>query len=148
MDRILSPIKQRITFYLENQGVKKSDFYKKTGISPSNFKGTGAKSELGGDKIVKIVTIFEDISPEWLLTGKGEMLKIDNYTPSPKALLQSENLNFIIKYLVDNNKELMEKELFRKYIEGNIKFLELEKEKLKYDEEMQKLKDVIVKKLK
>ncbi len=144
MDKIFSPIKHRVILYLDNQGIKKSIFFKKTGISPSNFKGSGAKSELGGDKIVKIITVFEDINPEWLLTGKGEILRPD----TSSTLFQKQHINTIIRYLIDNNEELMEIELFRKYIEGNLKFLELEKEKVKYDEEMQKLKEVLLKKMK
>ncbi len=144
MDKILSPIKQRVIIYLDNQGVKKSVFFKKTGISASNFKGIGAKSELGGDKIVKIITTFTNIHPEWLLTGKGEMLKAH----SPKELTLKEDVSYIIRYLLDNNEELMKKELFRKYIKGNIKLLQLEEEKDKYDEEMEKLKKVILKKSK
>ena len=74
MDKI-SPIKENILYYIDNQNIKKEDFYKKTGISASNFKGPGLKSEIGGDKIVKILSIYDNISSEWLLTGQGPMLK-------------------------------------------------------------------------
>lgn len=76
MDKILT-IKENILQYIDNQSIVKEDFYRKTGISPSNFKGSGLKSEIGGDKIVKILTCYPDINPEWLLTGKGSMLKVD-----------------------------------------------------------------------
>ena len=46
------------------------------------------KSELGGDKIVKILTIYRDLSPDWLLIDIGEMLKT-NRTESQSALLVS-----------------------------------------------------------
>ncbi len=75
MDKILSPIKDRIDKYIKNQHLKKMDFFEKTGISPSNFKGEGSKSELGGDKIAKILSIYSDINPDWLLTGQGSMLR-------------------------------------------------------------------------
>ena len=74
MVKIFSSIKQRIVEYLDYRGITKEDFYSKTEISPSNFKGNAAKSELGGDKIAKILTCYPDINAEWLLTGKGEML--------------------------------------------------------------------------
>lgn len=75
MDKIFSPIKGRILEYLDNVNISKEKFYHITGITASNFKGKGAESELGGDKIVKILSIFSDISPEWLILGEGSMLK-------------------------------------------------------------------------
>lgn len=33
------------------------------------------KSELGGDKIVRILTVYKELSPQWLLLGEGPMLK-------------------------------------------------------------------------
>ena len=148
MDKILSPIKERVLLFLENQSIKKSIFFKKTGISSSNFKGLGAKSELGGDKIVKIVTIFENINPEWLLTGKGNMLKEDDAHQNAKEVLHKNDINYTIRYLIDHNLELMKEESFKKYITGTIKFLDSENEKQKYFNEMDKLKEVILKKLK
>ncbi len=84
MDKILtmqeletkfSPIKSRIIQFIDYKGIKKSDFFKLTGISASNFKAKGAKSELGGEKIVKILSVFPELNPEWLVTGKGPMLR-------------------------------------------------------------------------
>lgn len=60
--------------YIDNLNITKEKFFKDTGLSASNFKGKGAKSELGGDKIVKILTVFPDLSPKWLLTGEGPPL--------------------------------------------------------------------------
>ncbi|WP_298511130.1 hypothetical protein [uncultured Kordia sp.] len=74
MDKILSPIKSRVLQYIDSQGLTKKSFFEKTGISASNFKGKGAQSELGGDKIVTILTIYKNMNPYWLLLGKGNML--------------------------------------------------------------------------
>lgn len=74
MDKI-STIKENILYFLEKQGITKASFYDKTEISASNFKGSGLKSEIGGDKIVKILSVYPEINPEWLLTAKGEMLR-------------------------------------------------------------------------
>ncbi len=78
IDKIFSPIKQRIIEYLDYKGYKKDDFFQKTDIARSNFSGNGAKSEIGGDKLVKILTSYPDINPDWLLTGKGKMLRADS----------------------------------------------------------------------
>lgn len=68
-------IKDRILAFLKEQGISREDFYRTTGLSASNFKGAALKSELGGEKIVKILTTYEALSPEWLLMGDGSMLK-------------------------------------------------------------------------
>lgn len=75
MDKIFSPIKTRVLQYLDYKGILKENFYQVSLISASNFKGNGAKSELGGDKIVKILSIYPEIDANWLLLGKGEMLR-------------------------------------------------------------------------
>ncbi|GIJ95116.1 hypothetical protein CAPN002_23340 [Capnocytophaga stomatis] len=74
MDKI-STIKENILHFIDFKGIKKEEFYNKTGISSSNFKGINKKSEIGGDKIVKILTEYPEINANWLITGEGEMLK-------------------------------------------------------------------------
>jgi hypothetical protein len=84
MDKNLT-IKDKILYFIENQNIKKEDFYKITGISASNFKGLGLKSEIGGEKIVKILTCYPFLNPEWLLTGNGSMLKENTGKSQQKA---------------------------------------------------------------
>lgn len=87
MDKIFSPIKERLMFFIENQNIKKEDFYKKTGITASNFKGAGAKSELGGDKIAKILFNYPEINADWLLMNNGQMMRDnDNLINEPKGI--------------------------------------------------------------
>lgn len=71
----ISTIKKNIFYFIDYKGITKEEFYSKTGISSSNFKGTNRKSEIGGDKLIKILTIYPEINAEWLITGQGEMLK-------------------------------------------------------------------------
>lgn len=71
--KILSEIKRRIFEYLKIKGISKTSFYEVSGIAASNFKGAGATSELGGDKIAKILTLYEDLNADWLLTGRGNI---------------------------------------------------------------------------
>jgi phage repressor protein C with HTH and peptisase S24 domain len=86
----ISPIKENILYFLEKRGITKADFCKKTGISYANIKGKGLYSEIGGTQIGKILSIYTELSSEWLLTGKGEMLKtnrtnLQNTFPVPSA---------------------------------------------------------------
>lgn len=77
MDKI-SPIKERILQFIDYKGITKELFCKNTGISTSNLKGKSLFSEIGGSKIAEILSIYGEISPAWLLTGEGEMLRQEN----------------------------------------------------------------------
>jgi len=74
----ISTIKGRILTYLKARGIKKADFYYTTGLSDSNFKGKNRLSQPGGDMIVKILTAYPEISTDWLVMGRGEMLVNNN----------------------------------------------------------------------
>ena len=74
MDKILSPIKGRVLQFIEIKKITKESFFNSTGIARSNFSGPNAKSELGGDKIAKILNNYPEINPAWLILGEGEML--------------------------------------------------------------------------
>lgn len=82
-------IKDKILLFLEEMKIKKADFFLRTGIAASNFKGIAMNSELGGDKIVKILTEFPDLSADWLLLGFGSMLRSDQTHPVPQPAAQS-----------------------------------------------------------
>ena len=73
MEKILT-IKDKILTFLQKKGIKKADFFEEMGIQPSNFKGKNMQSQPGGDMLVKILSIYPDLSADWLLRDKGEML--------------------------------------------------------------------------
>jgi len=105
----LAEIKQRILFYLKNQRIKKEDFYNKIGANSSNFRGKSLKSELSGDTIAKISTIYPEINPDWLLTGKGEMLRNVKTADvsSESTTIKENNVTTLISIL---NRTLAEKD--------------------------------------
>ncbi len=75
MDKIQTT-KERILIFLEANSIKKETFYRETGISASNFKGAGLKSDLGVDKLARILRVYPDLNDNlvWLITGEGELL--------------------------------------------------------------------------
>ncbi|SDH78932.1 hypothetical protein SAMN05421846_10260 [Chryseobacterium taeanense] len=74
MDKIQTT-KERILIFLEKNNIKKESFYRETGIAASNFKGVGLKSDLGVDKLAKILKVYPDLNDNlmWLITGEGEL---------------------------------------------------------------------------
>ena len=73
MEKILT-IKDKILTFLQEKGIKKADFFEEMGIQPSNFKGKNMQSQPGGDMLVKILSLYPDLSADWLLRDKGDML--------------------------------------------------------------------------
>ncbi len=99
----ISPIKQRILDFAFNRKLKKTDFCTKAGISYANLKGTGLASEFGGLQISRVLLAYPELSAEWLLTGKGEMLNYQSAGSIQKAiniglpLLTLESMNCFVR---------------------------------------------------
>lgn len=58
--------------FLEYKGVSKYEFYQKTGISNGILS---QKNGLSEENLLRFLNYFGEISPEWLLTGNGPMLR-------------------------------------------------------------------------
>lgn len=87
----ISPIKKNILFFIDYKKITKSEFCEKTGISYANLKGKGLQSEMGGQQIGKILSAFSEISPEWLLTGEGPMLRSSDHIPETTKMIPSND---------------------------------------------------------
>lgn len=69
-------INQRVKDVLATKGYSVLKFAKEYGIAQSTLNAQiSGKSNMAASTIVLIATAFEDISPDWLLLGKGEMLR-------------------------------------------------------------------------
>lgn len=70
-------IKDRIIQVVEYKGIAKENFYKKIGMTSASFRGKAKETPINSTAIENILSEIQDLNPEWLLTGKGEMLKKD-----------------------------------------------------------------------
>ncbi len=70
---------QRIKEYIDFKGITNQKFEIEIGFSNGAF-GTQLKKNktIGVDKLENILIKYPDINVEWLLTGKGEMIKKEN----------------------------------------------------------------------
>ena len=66
-----SPIKQNILLYLAQKGVSSYEFYKESGVTRGILQQNNGISE---DNIARFLAYAPDVSVEWLITGRGEML--------------------------------------------------------------------------
>lgn len=71
---------KRMLQYLDKKGISKYKFYKTTGLS-NGFLDKG--DNIGSDKCEIILSHYPDLRVEWLITGKGEMLKRPDETRRP-----------------------------------------------------------------
>ena len=71
----ISEIKGRFLQFLESQNISVYKFSTKSGISKSQFSGKSLESELGGSQISEILTQYPDLNSDWLLLGRGGMLR-------------------------------------------------------------------------
>lgn len=115
MDNI-SPIKDRILYFIKKIGITKTEFCSKTGMSYNNLKGKSLISEIGSDKIYDILTEYKDLSPEWLVTGNGKML-LSEYADG-EIEQKNKDGEFLKKYIskLESENELLRIENERKQI--------------------------------
>ena len=63
---------ERIKIFLEHKGISKNAFCKATGFANGFLD---KNSNIGSDKFERIIEVFPDVNPEWLINGKGDMLR-------------------------------------------------------------------------
>lgn len=65
-------IVERVLQLIEFKGINKSRFYRETGLSNGFLDKV---KDIGSSKLEDILKTYPDISPEWILTGKGAMVR-------------------------------------------------------------------------
>ena len=80
--------KEKIKQYLNSKGVSKNSFYQKTGFA-IGFLDSG--KSLGADKLETIIDNYPDLSLEWLVLGKGDMIKPTTITNGSGVVISGDN---------------------------------------------------------
>ena len=80
--------KEKIKQYLNSKGISKNSFYQKTGFA-IGFLDSG--KSLGADKLEAIVDNYPDLSLEWLVLGKGDMIKPSTITNGSGVVISGDN---------------------------------------------------------
>lgn len=109
----------RIKQYIDNKGISIHAFEKSVGFSNGAFSSQLRNNRtIGIDKLENILKKYADINVEWLLTGKGEMLKgvypeqsgfsqVNEHNPNEKVISTDSDLPVILKRLVESQDEMI-----------------------------------------
>jgi len=91
---------QNIYKFLDFKGLSVNEFSKKVAVSNGYFaKQRGSEGAISSNILEKIAIAYPEINPEWLLTGRGSMLKTEAEQvkaelpakTNPNALVESEH---------------------------------------------------------
>ena len=112
-----SNIKQNILQFIERQNISKNKLYEKTGISNGTLSQKGGMSE---SNIMKFLSAYTEVSAEWLLTGKGEMLKssIQNIVQNSgknsinniSGNIKQQNYNELMEIIREKDRQIAKKD--------------------------------------
>jgi transcriptional regulator with XRE-family HTH domain len=114
-------VKERLIEYLKSKKISKSDFGRAIGVSNSYV--TSIRKSIDKDKLQSIASKFPDLNIEWLLYGKGEMLK-ENGVVNQKNEISESNINLLLTMLREKDLEITnlraENENLKKQLEDNV----------------------------
>ncbi len=88
----MNNIHSRINLIINKLGLSKNAFGEIVGISSSQMTNiTTNEKDFGVSILLKIVSSYKNINPDWLLFGEGEMFRVG--VVGEKVLLSSGNTN-------------------------------------------------------
>lgn len=108
-------ILERLKQYIDSKGITIAAFERSVGMSNASFgKSLKNGGSIGTDKLEKILTIYPDISPMWLLKGIGEMVYGDNteFVENEKTenfqILKNNSSNILLNMIKEKDRVIRE----------------------------------------
>jgi hypothetical protein len=101
--------KERIIQFIDFKGISITNFLKETGIKRGFLDTDKLKSSVSDVFLTMIIETYLELNLEWLITGKGEMLRentlqSDAENQKPNELIEAKNQ--IIELLKQENQRL------------------------------------------
>ncbi len=112
--------RKRIIDFIENQSIRPKDFLLKTGLAKGFVDRSHQKSGISDINLSKILESYPNLNAEWLVTGKGNMLKPHHpdvveentspYQPEPNTMISLLQKQLA---LLEETKELQSEKIIR-----------------------------------
>ncbi|MDR2406584.1 MAG: hypothetical protein LBE13_00500 [Bacteroidales bacterium] len=101
-------ILNRLTEFLQTTGDSLANIADEIGVSRSYFSTAKiSKSEIGSDKVAKILLLYPQLSGDWLLTGTGFMIKdVNSLKEQSEILAREEALKIAVSKIEDIQEQL------------------------------------------
>jgi hypothetical protein len=104
---ISAEVLDRLEEFLDKKGDAVTSLAKQVGVSYAYFSSTRRMgSELGLNKIIKILQLYPDLSPDWLLLGAGLMIRNSSLHNIDKLLERDKQLRELHKDLTKMQKQI------------------------------------------
>lgn len=116
-------VRERIIQYLLLKGISRYRFYKDTNLSNGFLDKVGA---VNSDNCERICDCYPAINPEWLLLGKGTMLRLQDQVTQEVGFVGSNSeaiealLNKIVALSSENALMKSENEILKQCVENNL----------------------------
>ncbi|WP_130736748.1 hypothetical protein [Flavobacterium sp. J27] len=103
-----SNIKERVMFFIENQGFKKYEFFEKINVTSANFRGNASNTPLNSKTIENIISVCPNLNLYWLITGEGKMILGEEDITSEEKIKELEETNSLLKDSIATKNKLIE----------------------------------------
>ncbi len=111
-------INERIRYFLKNRGITINNLAEQLGCSQSTLSNKlGGRYRVDIDTIISLLTLYDKLSADWLLLGRGPMFRTQEYNFDPVRYQVNDDGDNISGYgntvHKDNSRvvELLEKQL-------------------------------------
>lgn len=99
----------RILEFVDFKGISKNELSLQLGLSNSYMtKMTKTKGNVGSSVLEKIVRIYPELSIEWLVTGEGSMIKMQNIDQTPGNCISCPYKEIAERYKSDIDRYIKE----------------------------------------
>lgn len=105
----ISPIKQRILQFADTLNISKREFYLQIGVSRGTLE---SKTGITEDVLAKFIAAFPDVSIEWLMQGKGDMLVNQTEDKNEGSATERSHIHELTQIIQNQAKVLLEQQRF------------------------------------